>query len=123
MTEEIQHGSTRAGAVIADIGGDRGALILYTPDAMAGMEIEISPLDSDERTHVAVLERRVGPVPFFAAFYPMLTAREYMVWRPDGAPLGALAIAGGVVTEAAVVTAADGGAMLAAHSRPPTVIP
>ncbi len=36
MSEEVQHGPTSAGAVIADIGGGRGALILYVPEALAG---------------------------------------------------------------------------------------
>lgn len=117
MTEEVRHGPTGAGAVIADIGGDRGALVLYTPDTMAGLEIEISPPGSDERTHVAVLERRVGQGHIFAAFFPSLTAEEYTVWHPDGRRLGTLAIAGGVVTEADVITAADGGPLLAVHLR------
>ncbi len=107
MTEETRAGPTGAGAVIADIGGDRGALVLYTPDALAGAEIEISPRDTEVRTHVAVLERRVGRRPVFAAFYASLAAGEYTVWNLEGKPAGVVTIAGGEVTVARM-TAASG---------------
>lgn len=116
MAEEVQHGPTGTGAVIADIGGDRGALVLYTADTMAGAELEISARGSDVRTHVAVLERRAGERPFFAAFYASLTAGEYTVWNLDGESMGTVVVAGGVVTEADVVAAADRGLRLLARS-------
>lgn len=98
MTEEAHHGPTGAGAVIADIGGDRGALVLRTPDAMAGDEIELSPEGSDVRTHVAVLERRVGDKVFFAALYPSLLAGEYTIWKSDSRPACTASVVGGQVT-------------------------
>jgi hypothetical protein len=33
------------GAVLLDIGGDVGALVVAMPDSMAGLEVEIRPLD------------------------------------------------------------------------------
>lgn len=90
------------GAVVVDIGDDVGALVLLTDAAMAGSEIEISPVDDDRRSHVAVHARpRPGRPPVFAAVYPALAAGEYRLWRPDGAPAGTVAVAGGRVTEVA----------------------
>ena len=47
------------GAVLLDIGGDVGALIVHMPAELAGTEIEICPAGADRyaehRTHVAVL--------------------------------------------------------------------
>lgn len=97
MTEEA-HGPTGAGAVIADIGGDRGALVLRAPDAMAGAEIEVSRRGSDVRTHVAVLERRIGDERFFAAFYPSLPAGQYTIWKSDFRPACTATVVGGEVT-------------------------
>lgn len=110
MSEEARHGPTGAGAVIADIGGDRGALVLHTPDALAGAEIEISAVGSEQtRTHVAVLERRVGQARAFAAFYPALTAGEYTVWNTDGEPAGVVTVTAGEVTDAWIDAAPSGG--------------
>lgn len=98
MMEEAQHGPTGAGAVIADIGGDRGALVLRTPNGMAGVEIEVSPKGSAVRTHVAVLERRVGDTVFHAAFYPSLLAGEYTIWNSASRPACTATVVGGQVT-------------------------
>ncbi len=117
MTEELHHGPTGAGAVIADIGGDRGALVLHTPEAMAGAEIEISSLGSAVRSHVAVLERRVAGARLFAAFYPSLRAGEYTVWNRDGTSAGIVAITGGAITQAEIGLPPDGKPVVAA-SRP-----
>ena len=44
-------GPSGPGTVVMDVGGDIGALILYTPAAMDGREIEISR--DGQRLHVA----------------------------------------------------------------------
>lgn len=92
-------GPTGTGAVIADIGGDRGALVLYAPESMVGSEIEIGPTDGDVKTHVAVRERRVGQNRLFAAFYPSVGAGEYVVWNLNSHPAGMVTIVGGEVAE------------------------
>jgi hypothetical protein len=60
------------GAVMLDIGGDIGALVVQMPREMIGVEIEIRPAGWDRGTsahthhpHVAVVERPApgGPVP------------------------------------------------------------
>jgi hypothetical protein len=47
-------------SVVLDVGGDIGAMILYTGPEYRAREIEISPvLDPDARTHVEILERQL----------------------------------------------------------------
>ena len=71
-------------AVLLDIGGGMGALVLYTPDAYRGREIEVSPVGQDaRRTHTGVLERRAGGRTFCAAVYPALAAGEWRIWADD----------------------------------------
>jgi hypothetical protein len=42
-------------SAVLDIGGDIGALVLYTPEEFRGKEIEVSPTGDDgRRTHTAV---------------------------------------------------------------------
>jgi len=55
------------GAVLLDIGGDIGALVVAMPTAMVGSEVEIRPLDGHEHdhrhdhlAHVAVVARPVA---------------------------------------------------------------
>ena len=47
MTEESQLGPSYDGTVVLDIGGDIGALIIYTPESMLRAEIEISPVGDE----------------------------------------------------------------------------
>ena len=67
--------------VVLDIGGEFGALVLYTPPELHRREIEISPIGQDtQRVHTAVLERIVAGRSIFAAVYPRLTAGAFRVW-------------------------------------------
>jgi hypothetical protein len=87
-------------SVVLDIGEDVGALVLYTPPAYAGREIEMSPAGDDgRRTHTGVLLRRLGGRTFYAAVYPALRAGVWRIWTDDPALPDAVTIAGGVVTE------------------------
>ncbi|WP_375501898.1 hypothetical protein [uncultured Jatrophihabitans sp.] len=113
------------GSVILDIGGDVGALLLYTTADLLGAEIEISPLSDGAldvfqrdhphehspddaghvhhhhpgRTHVAVLARR-GPAGVdYAALYPGLTTGDYQLWNVDGTPADVVHINGGEVVQ------------------------
>jgi hypothetical protein len=86
--------------VVLDIGGDVGALILYTTPEFAGTEIEVSPAgDESRRTHTDVHERRFAGRTLFTAIYPALAAGEYTIWNLDGQPSGRVTITGGQVTE------------------------
>jgi hypothetical protein len=84
-------------AVVLDIGEDVGALVLYTPPALHGQEIEVSPLGSAAaRVHSAVLERSCNGRTVYAATYPELPVGEYQVCR-EAAPR--FTISAGAVTE------------------------
>jgi hypothetical protein len=74
--------------VVLDIGGDFGALVIYTAPELNGRELEISPLGRDtQRVHTAVLERVVDGRSVFAAVYPSLRAGVYRLWGEDDATL------------------------------------
>jgi hypothetical protein len=73
---------TNTGHVILDIGEDVGALVVYTREELHGREIDVSPKQNAAlRTHVEVLERRMGTRTMYAAVFPTLPAGTYSVWR------------------------------------------
>ena len=91
-------GPSATASVVADIGGDVGALVLYTAPEQCGVEIDIQPVGRpDRRSHVAVRERRVAHGSVYAAFYPSLVAGEYTLLLPEGPR--AVTIRGGAVAE------------------------
>jgi hypothetical protein len=86
--------------VVLDIGDDVGALLLYTPAALHGREIEVSPLGQDtQRTHTAVLERIIGDQTRYVAVYPELRAGCYRIWGDDPNLTSQVTIVGGQVAE------------------------
>jgi len=95
-------GASSPASVIADIGGDIGAAVLYVPERMAASEIEIRPVGRAwDGTHVGVRERRIGHAPVWAAFFGSLTAGRYEVRvRDDGTRAVELEVCGGGVAEA-----------------------
>jgi len=89
------------GSVILELGDDIGALVLETPAALLGREIEISPVGeviATGRTHSLVRERRTAAGPSCAAVYPELVAGRYLVWGHTDTPVGEVSIDGGRVT-------------------------
>src|SRR5262245_57681286 len=67
-------------SVMTDIGGDRGAAVLYVSEELAGLEIEIRPVGAPwEGTHTAVRERHVGTSVIWAAFFGSLAVGRYEV--------------------------------------------
>ena len=67
--------------VVLDIGGEFGALVLYTPPELHRREIEISPVGQNgQRAHSAVLERIVAGRSVFVAVYPKLAAGTFRLW-------------------------------------------
>jgi hypothetical protein len=103
---------------VLDIGGDVGALILYTDADYDEREIEISPVDDPEaapvhdhehdhehrhehehRTHTAIHERRAGSVSTYAGIYPQLKAGHYRLWTDDPTLPDRVTIVGGEVAE------------------------
>jgi hypothetical protein len=86
--------------VVLEIGGELGALVVYTDPELHGREIEISPRgEDDHRSHKDVLERSGGGRPAFAAVFDRIEEGTYTLWI-DGAPRARdVAIHGGTVTE------------------------
>jgi hypothetical protein len=77
--------------IVLDIGGDVGALVLYTPPELHRREIDVIRVGHGHRVHAAVLHRVVDGRDVFAAVYPELTAAT---WRT---PAGVVTIEGGAV--------------------------
>ena len=84
------------GSVVLEIGGDVGALMLRTPPALNGVEIDLDPDDATlPHTHSAVRERQLVNGVSYAAVYPNLKAGHYTI---EGSGQRVL-ISGGRVTE------------------------
>lgn len=98
MTDE-HYGPTEAGAVVLEIGAETGALILCTPAALAGREIEISPASEPaRRRHASVRQRRTGGGTGHAAIYDRLVPGIYTIWRNHATPEATITITAGQVT-------------------------
>lgn len=106
-------GSSLEDAVL-DIGGDVGALILYTDAEYDEREIEVSLIDGSEhahvpglagahehgqRVHTAIHERRSGGQVTYAGIYPELKAGSYRIWTDDPRLPNRVTIVGGEVSE------------------------
>jgi hypothetical protein len=86
--------------VAIDIGGDIGALIVYTDPEMHGVEIEISPAaEDDRRSHKQVLERKINERPAFTAVFDGLHAGRYTLWVDDTARARDVEIDGSAIAE------------------------
>jgi hypothetical protein len=94
---EEYSGRVSIGPAVLDIGQDIGALVIYTGEELRGKEIEVSPKGQDaQRTHTAVLERKVNGNTVFAALFLALKEGDYNIWSiPDQS----VAIVGGSVAE------------------------
>ncbi len=93
-------GPSGPGTVVMDVGGDIGALMLYTPAAMDGREIEISHdgQPGARRTHAQVRARQLPAGIRYAAVYPGLPAGAYTIWDEQDHPAARVTITGGEVT-------------------------
>ena len=89
--------------VVLEIGGDLGAVIVYTAPELHGKEIEISRRGEDAlRSHKEVLERRQGTVPAFTAVFDRVTEGVYTLWLDDEPLAHDVEVTGGAVTELAL---------------------
>ena len=87
-------------AVVLDLGGDVGALILYTDREMLGIEVEISASgEDDRRSHKEVLEREIGGRPVFSAVFDNVPAGRHTLWVNDAARQRGILVKGGEVAE------------------------
>src|ERR1700689_5167360 len=71
-------------SVALDIGGGRGALIIYPSERYRGLEIEISVADGDgHRVHTGVHERSSDAASTLTAIFGSLPAGRYVIWEDE----------------------------------------
>jgi hypothetical protein len=88
------------GTVMLNIGAGIGALVIHTPSALHGHEIEISPVaDPAVRKHAAVRARYVSGGVIWSEVIDNLPEGRYVVWRDPVTPLAEVDVTGGSVTE------------------------
>jgi hypothetical protein len=91
------------GASVLDVGGDVGALVLYTDERFAESEIEISPEGDDAaRVHTAIHERPTRDAsgrPVYAGVFPDLRAGTYRIWAPEPGLRDRVTVVGGEIAE------------------------
>ena len=99
MTEQSAH--ARQAAVVLDIGGAVGALVLYTGAEDDEAEIDISPGTDPAvpRSHNQVHPRRTPAGTVYSAVYPALAEGEYTLWRDATTPEATVTVRGGQVTQ------------------------
>jgi hypothetical protein len=97
---EVRLPPSTEGSVVMEVGGDVGALVVYTPDALAGLEIELA-LRGDDRqfVHTEVRERRLPDATIFAAVFPAVPAGEYTLLPVAALPALDVSVEGGSVAE------------------------
>jgi hypothetical protein len=87
-------------AVVLDIGGDLGALILHTDAEMVGVEVEISATGQDDRrTHKDVLEREINGRPAYTAVFDKVRQGSYTLWVEVVARSRDVLVTGGAISE------------------------
>jgi len=74
------------GTVVLDVGGSRGALVIFTAEFLDGEEIEIRPTGSPwSGTHTAIRKRDLRDSVAFAGVFGSLQAGRYQVRIKGGA--------------------------------------
>ena len=97
-----EHHEHRGGSnLVLVIGGDVGALLIYTGQELDKAEIEISPGQDPgaPRSHNQVHARTNGSRTGYTAVFPSMLVGDYTIWRPDGRAKTNVIIHGGQVTE------------------------
>ena len=100
----MEHGTIEPAAACAsvalDIGGGRGALILYPSERFRGREIEISRVDGHgHRVHTGVHERSTQAQSRLTAVFGSLPVGEYVVWEDAGTAGPVVIVSDGAVLE------------------------
>jgi len=88
-------------ALVIDIGGDTGAVVVYASDDLVGQEIEIAPEGTvtGHPVHNVVRWRRVGTLAVCAAVFPDLPAGTYVPYGDPQVRADTFTVVGGGVTE------------------------
>jgi hypothetical protein len=88
------------GSVVMEVGGDLGALVVYTPDALAGLEIELALRGDDHQfVHTEVRERRLPEGTIYAGVFPSIPSGDYTLLPISALPALDVSIEGGRVAE------------------------
>ena len=91
---------SRQGTVVLDIGDGIGALVVHTPKALCGVEIEIAPRGgTTQLVHTEVRERVLADGSVFAGVFVALDEGEYTLLDADGSGPRDVSIRSGRVTE------------------------
>lgn len=87
--------------LILDIGGNVGALVVYTDEDYLGAEIDLTPsgMPRSHQVHTMVRRRRAVTRELIAGVFPEVAAGLYTIRGLNGEALGEVIIAGGRVTE------------------------
>lgn len=97
MSTEAHNAFAGQGAVLLDIGGDVGALVVRMPEDLVGVEVEIRP----GHRHVAVVGRPVAGGMLPSLVYDGVAAGDYVLGlKGDPTPRLGVTVRGGAVTEA-----------------------
>lgn len=87
-------------AVVLEIGGELGALVVYTDPSLLHTEIEISPEGhDDDRSHKDVLERVAGGRSYYAAVFDQIPDGAYTLWHDDTPVAREARVAAGTIAE------------------------
>ena len=110
MTASLENPFAGQGAVLLDIGGDVGALVVTMPAAMAGVEVEIRPEVVPQKAHdhrhthhphVAVVNRPVAGATVPSLVFPELVEGRYQLYEKGTQDVQLTAdVRGGEVTNA-----------------------
>jgi hypothetical protein len=94
-------GSGPPDALVLDIGGDTGALLVHAPEAWIGLELDVTRAGARRSHHRHLMIRRLRAVggDVIAGVLPQLDAGSYTVWDPQGAALAEVTVKGGRVIE------------------------
>jgi hypothetical protein len=83
-----------------DIGDGVGALVVHTPAALTGAEIEIRRLgETRQLVHTEVRERHLADGSVYAGVFPAIVAGTYTLVGIDGHPDAEITIVAGTVTQ------------------------
>ena len=84
--------------VILDVGLGEGAVVVITPGALAGREVELTRLGAgDRRVHAVVHERWTGRAPVHAAVFVDVPEGEVEIWLGGAGQVGTTPVRSGEV--------------------------
>jgi hypothetical protein len=90
-------------SVALDIGGGRGALIIYPSERFRGLEIEISAAGGDaDRVHTGVHDRTSATGATLAAIFGSIPAGDYVIWADASTEAQTVTVCDGAVAEVAL---------------------